>query len=237
MEDGDTRGYFISSILVTMVKIESSWKEALSDFFETPEFAELGKAVRAEYENGKVYPAPKNIFRAFDETPFGEVKVIILGQDPYHGHGQAEGLSFSVPDGVLLPPSLKNIFKEIENDIGIDTTMRSGNLLPWAQQGVFLLNSILTVRAKQAASHHNLGWEKFTDTVIRKLSENRENLVFMLWGNYARGKKDLIDRNKHLILEASHPSPFSADNGFFGCKHFSKCNEYLKNREQNEIFW
>ena len=219
------------------VKMEPEWGKILADYFETDKFKNLTDFVRQEYINKKVYPKPENIFEAFSLTPFSKVKVVILGQDPYHGTGQAHGLCFSVPNGVTPPPSLKNIYKEIETDCQIKKDFSDGNLEPWAKQGVFLLNAILSVVAHQPTSHQKIGWEEFTDTVIKTLSDNREHLVFMLWGNYARGKKSLIDSNKHLILEAPHPSPFSAYSGFFGCHHFSQCNKQLRLWGETEIDW
>lgn len=218
------------------VEIEQSWKEKLADEFEKEYFKELTNFVKEEYESGPVYPHPKNIFRAFELTPFDDVKVVILGQDPYHGPKQAIGLSFAVEDGVTLPPSLRNIYKELESDLG-KPALGSGNLSRWAKQGVLLLNATLTVRARSANSHQGKGWEHFTDAVIRKLSEEREHLVFILWGNYARSKGALIDRSKHLIIESTHPSPFSAYNGFFGSKPFSKANEYLREHGVREVEW
>lgn len=218
------------------VRIEPSWKERLAAEFEQPYFAELTAFVRNEYENGGVYPAPQNIFRAFELTPFDRVKVVILGQDPYHGPKQAHGLSFSVTEGVRNPPSLQNIFKEIEADTGTPP-LPSGDLSRWAHQGVLLLNATLTVRASAAGSHQGQGWERFTDAVIKKLSDEREHLVFILWGNYARGKKPLIDAAKHCIIESPHPSPFSAANGFFGSKPFSKANAYLSRHGEAPIDW
>lgn len=219
------------------VNIEPEWKEALAMYFAGESFARLAEFVREEYQSKKIFPPPKDIFRAFSLTPFSKVKVVILGQDPYHNDRQAHGLCFSVPAGVDTPPSLLNIYKEIESDLGVKKNPNDGNLEDWAKQGVFLLNAILTVVAHQAASHRGKGWEEFTDTVIKTLSDKRDNLVFILWGNYARGKKALIDSQKHLILEAPHPSPLSAYAGFFGCKHFSKCNEYLKSRGIEPIKW
>lgn len=219
------------------VKIELEWKKALNDFFATKIFFNLANFVREEYLNKTIFPKPEEVFKAFWLTPFSEVKVIILGQDPYHGVGQAHGLCFSVPAGINPPPSLKNIYKEIEEDLKIKKDFSSGDLESWAKQGVFLLNAILTVIAHQPASHSKKGWEEFTDTVIKTLSDKRENLVFILWGNYARSKKILIDNKKHLILEAPHPSPFSAYSGFFGCQHFSQCNKYLENHNLEPINW
>jgi len=219
------------------VKIEPEWLAALGDVFTAEKFTELADFVRAEYKSKKVFPAPENIFKAFWLTPFSKVKVVILGQDPYHDDSQANGLCFSVPDGVPLPPSLQNIYKEIESDLAVKKDFKNGNLESWAEQGVFLLNAILTVVAHTPTSHRSKGWEEFTDAVIKKISAERENVVFMLWGNYARSKKSLIDEKKHLILEAPHPSPFSAYSGFFGCQHFSKCNNYLAAHNKKEITW
>ena len=218
------------------VKIESSWKEALKDEFEKPYFVEMAARLHAEKQAGAViYPPGKLIFNSFDLTPLDQVKVVILGQDPYHGPGQAEGLSFSVPHGVTPPPSLKNIYKEIESDLGI-TLQKDGSLEGWARQGVFLLNAILTVRAGQAASHSKIGWSEFTDAVIKTLSDRKEGLVFLLWGNFAKSKKVLIDTSKHYVLEAAHPSPL-AGGAFFGCRHFSKTNEILRARGLDPIDW
>ncbi len=219
------------------VKIDSSWKEKLSGEFEKPYFTELTGFVKKEYANKSVYPAPRNIFRAFDMCPFEKTKVVILGQDPYHGQDQANGLCFAVNDKVSLPPSLQNIFKEIESDLGEPVIHKSGDLSSWAKQGVLLLNATLTVQAHSAGSHQGKGWEEFTDAVVQTLSDERENLVFMLWGNYAKKKGERIDRTKHMVLEAAHPSPFSAYNGFFRCKHFSKANEYLTKHDQKPIDW
>lgn len=219
------------------VNIEPEWNEALAEYFAGESFARLAEFVREEYQEKKIFPPPQDVFRAFWLTPFSKVKVVILGQDPYHGEGQAHGLSFSVPAGVAVPPSLQNIYKEIAADLGIEKKQDSGNLEDWAKQGVFLLNAILTVVAHSPASHRGQGWEEFTDTVIKTLSDKRENLVFILWGNYARGKKALIDQSKHLIIESPHPSPFSAYSGFFGSRPFSKCNEYLKSHGQEPIKW
>lgn len=219
------------------VNIEPEWKEALSDFFATEKFAKLTNFVREEYLSKTVYPKPEEVFKAFWLTPFSKVKVVILGQDPYHGIHQAHGLCFSVPKGVTPPPSLKNIYKEIEDDEQIKKDFNDGNLEPWAEQGVFLLNAILTVIAHQPASHSKKGWEEFTDYIIKTLSDKRENLVFILWGNYARSKKTLIDQTKHLILESTHPSPLSSYSGFFGCKHFSKANKYLEEHRIKKISW
>lgn len=218
------------------VKIHESWKKHLVEEFEKPYFKELAAFVKDEYTSKKVYPAPTNIFRAFELCPFEKVKVVILGQDPYHGVGQANGLCFSVGDGVPVPPSLQNIFKEMADDLG--GTMRTdGNLDHWARQGVLLLNATLTVAAGQAGSHQKKGWEEFTDVVIRVLSEQKSNLVFLLWGKYAQEKGKMIDEKKHLVLKAAHPSPFSAYAGFFGCKHFSKTNEYLEWNGKEPVVW
>ncbi len=218
------------------VKLEPSWKQALEKEFGEAYFKELAAFVKQEYQQEKVYPAPKNIFRAFELTPFAAVKVVILGQDPYHGAGQANGLSFAVNEGVRLPPSLQNIFKELTSDVGPVTNM-SGDLSRWAKQGVLLLNATLTVRASSAGSHQGKGWEQFTDAAIRALSEQREGLVFILWGNYARTKGAHIDRSKHCVIESTHPSPFAAHNGFFGSKPFSKANEYLQKQGEAPINW
>ena len=216
--------------------IEESWKQRLSDEFSASYFLQLKTFLVEEKSRHNVYPPGSQIFNAFNFTPFNQVKVVILGQDPYHGPGQAHGLCFSVPDGIRQPPSLQNIFKEINQDLGIPIPA-NGNLENWAKQGVLLLNATLTVRAHQAGSHQNKGWEQFTDSTIKKLSEERNNLVFLLWGNYAIAKKELIDESKHLILTSPHPSPFSANRGFFGNRHFSKTNKYLKENELEEIDW
>ena len=218
------------------VKIEPAWREHLANEFEESYFKDLAAFVKKEYKTATVYPHPKNLFAAFELTPFDAVKVVILGQDPYHGPKQAHGLSFSVTEGVRNPPSLQNIFKEIATDIGKPPN-ESGDLSRWAKQGVLLLNATLTVRAGAAGSHQGQGWERFTDAVIKKLSDEREHLVFILWGNYARGKKPLIDTNKHLVIQSPHPSPFSAYNGFFGSKPFSKANVYLAESGQTPIDW
>jgi uracil-DNA glycosylase len=219
------------------IKINNEWKLVLQDFFQKESWKELASFIRKEYSTKKVFPEGKNIFKALDLTPFSKVKVIILGQDPYHDEGQAHGLSFSVPINIKIPPSLKNIYKEIENDLNTKKGFNNGNLENWAEQGVLLLNAILTVIAHNPASHRDKGWEEFTDFIIKTLSDQKDNLVFMLWGNYAKSKKCLIDSKRHLILESVHPSPFSARNGFFGCKHFSKCNKYLKENKIKEIEW
>ncbi len=218
------------------VKIEPSWKAALEGEFGEGYFKTLREFVKSEYQHAIVYPAPKNIFRAFELTPFDTVEVVILGQDPYHGPGQANGLCFAVNQGVTLPPSLQNIYKEIETDIG-PIKNRSGDLERWAKQGVLLLNATLTVRARTAGSHQGKGWERFTDAVIKALSDQREHLVFILWGNYAKHKGAHIDRSRHLVIESAHPSPFSASNGFFGSKPFSKTNEYLVEHDKKPIDW
>ena len=218
------------------VKIEESWKKALADEFNKPYFEQLTAFVKSEYATTTVYPEGKNIFNAFNLCPLPNVKVVIIGQDPYHEPRQAHGLCFSVQDGVEFPPSLQNIFKEIESDLGTPVPP-SGNLERWARQGVFLLNSILTVRAHQAASHANKGWETFTDEVIKQISDKTENVVFMLWGNYAKVKGKVIDTKKHLILNTVHPSPLSVYRGFFGCKHFSRANEYLTTHGKTPIIW
>ena len=218
------------------VRIEQSWKNALASEFDKPYFASLVRFLHAEREAGrKVFPPGSQIFRAFELTPVQDVKVVILGQDPYHGPGQAHGLSFSVPDGVPAPPSLKNIFKEIETDLGV-TMSGYPNLENWARQGVLLLNAVLTVRCAEAASHSKIGWQEFTDAVIRYISDNCEGVVFMLWGNFARTKSELIDHSRHCVLEAAHPSPL-ARGAFFGCRHFSKANAYLTNIGRTPIDW
>ena len=218
------------------VKIEQTWKNALASEFEKPYFASLVRFLHADRQAGRrVFPPGSPIFRAFELTPVQQVKVVILGQDPYHGPGQAHGLSFSVPEGVQAPPSLKNIFKEIETDLGI---RMSGypNLENWARQGVLLLNAVLTVRCAEAASHSRIGWQEFTDAVIRYISDNCEGVVFMLWGNFARTKSELIDHSRHCVLEAAHPSPL-ARGAFCGCRHFSKANEYLTSTGRAPIDW
>lgn len=218
------------------VKIHDSWKSRLKPEFDKPYFEELIAFVRSEYATQTVYPPGKEIFSAFDACPFDEVKVVIIGQDPYHGPGQANGLCFSVRDGVKMPPSLVNIFKEIRQDLGTPIPT-SGNLERWARQGVLLLNATLTVRASAPGSHQGKGWEGFTDSVIRILSVEKSGIVFLLWGAYAQKKGEIIDRNRHLVLMSAHPSPFSADRGFFGNKHFSKTNDYLRSKGQREINW
>lgn len=219
------------------VKIEPSWKEALKEEFEKPYFKELAQFVKKEYVAGGVYPPPKFVFKAFELTPFSKVRVVILGQDPYHGAEQANGLCFAVNPGVRLPPSLQNIFKEIESDLGQPLVHKTGDLERWAKQGVLLLNATLTVRASTPGSHQHKGWEEFTDAVVRVLNDQKEHLVFILWGNYAKQKGAHIDRTKHLVIESAHPSPFAARNGFFGSKPFSKTNEYLKQHREEPIDW
>lgn len=218
------------------VKIESSWGNLLQPEFDSPYFANLVNFVKGEYSSVQIFPPASQIFNAFNRCPLDKVKVVILGQDPYHDVNQAHGLCFSVNDGIKMPPSLINIFKEISNDIGTPMP-RTGNLERWADQGVLLLNATLTVRAHQAGSHQGHGWELFTDNVINRLARAKEHIVFMLWGSYACRKVSLIDANKHLILTAVHPSPLSAYRGFFGCKHFSKANTYLQSTGQTPIIW
>ena len=218
------------------LQIEESWKQILRDEFDAPYFIALTEFLREEKKKYIVYPPGPQIFSAFNHTPFNRVKVVIIGQDPYHGPGQAHGLCFSVPEGMPPPPSLVNIFKEIESDLGIPIP-KSNNLTKWAGQGVLLVNAILTVRANEPTSHQNKGWETFTNAVIRNLNEKRKNLVFLLWGNYAQAKESLIDNSRHYILKAAHPSPLSANRGFFGCRHFSRTNQILTEQGLNEIDW
>ena len=218
------------------VRIEESWREKLQSEFDAPYFAQLTDFVRHEYATTRVYPPGSQMFAAFDACPFDKVKVVILGQDPYHEPGQAHGLCFSVNDGVPFPPSLQNIFKEIHDDIGTPIPM-SGDLSRWAHQGVLLLNATLTVRAHQAGSHQNKGWEQFTDAVIHRLAQDREHLVFILWGAYAQRKGEFIDRSRHLVLQSPHPSPLSAHRGFFGNRHFSRANEYPVAHGIEPILW
>lgn len=219
------------------IRLESSWKSLLDGEIDKTYFAQLTERVRQEYaHNGPIYPRGGQIFRALDLCPVERVRVVILGQDPYHGEGQAEGLAFSVPPGVSVPPSLRNIKQEIATDLGRPSIVEDGHLLPWVEQGVLLLNSTLTVRAGQAASHQGLGWETFTDAIIQRLGAAREGLVFILWGGYARRKGAMIDRSRHLVLEAAHPSPLSV-RGFLGCRHFSQTNAYLLSRGQTPIEW
>lgn len=217
-------------------QIEPSWKQVLWDQFQAPYFAELKAFLVEEKKHYQVFPPGPKIFNAFNSTPFDKVKVVIIGQDPYHGEGQAHGLCFSVQDGVPIPKSLQNIFKELSTDVGFRIPV-SGNLQSWANQGVLLLNATLTVRAHQAGSHQRHGWETFTDCAIQRLSEQREGLVFLLWGNYAIEKQHLIDTSKHYVLTAPHPSPLSASRGFFGCRHFSKTNEILVSMGKSPINW
>lgn len=220
-----------------MIDLPKSWLEKVGEEFEKPYIKTLKTFLLSEKKNGfTVYPPNSQIFTAFHKTEFQEIKVVILGQDPYHGFGQAHGLSFSVLEGVAIPPSLQNIYKELNSDIG-KTIPQNGNLTSWTDQGVFLLNSVLTVRANEPSSHQKQGWELFTDHVISTLSAERENLVFMLWGKYAIAKLSLIDNQKHLILTAPHPSPFSVNKGFFGCKHFSQANEYLEKNGMKGVDW
>lgn len=218
------------------VKIEAGWKEKLCEEFEKDYFTALTAFVREEYRTRQVFPPGNKIFNAFDLCPFDRVRVVIIGQDPYHNFGQAHGLCFSVTDGTDFPPSLVNIFKELNRDLGVPVPL-SGNLERWARQGVLLLNAILTVRAHQALSHQNKGWERFTDAAISALNNHRENLVFMLWGAYAQNKGASIDDTRHLVLRTVHPSPLSASRGFFGCSHFSKCNDWLVARGLEPIEW
>lgn len=218
------------------VKIAPSWKEKLNSEFSKPYFLQLTEFVRNEYSSLQVFPPAREIFHAFDCCDFDQVKVVIIGQDPYHGPGQANGLCFSVRPDVRMPPSLVNIFKEIRSDLG-KAPPPNGDLERWARQGVLLLNATLTVRASSPGSHQNKGWETFTDAVIREVSEKKNNIVFLLWGSYAQKKGEIIDRTKHLVLSSAHPSPFSADRGFFGNKHFSKTNDYLRGKGLREIDW
>jgi uracil-DNA glycosylase len=220
------------------VKIHPSWKAILSTEFDEDYFKQLVDIYKSEKKTGKIiYPPGPLIFNAFDTTPFENVKVVIIGQDPYHGAGQAHGLSFSVQDGVKPPPSLVNIFKEIKSDLGLSMSPAKGNLTHWAEQGVLLLNAALTVRAGEPFSHANIGWSDFTNAVIRKISEVKTGVVFLLWGKFAGEKQSLIDTGKHFVLTAAHPSPFSADKGFFGCKHFSRCNALLMKQGIEPIDW
>jgi uracil-DNA glycosylase len=219
------------------VKIEPAWKEVLKHEFTKPYFLQVATHLKTEKATGAVvYPPGSLIFNAFNTTPFDQVKVVILGQDPYHGPGQAHGLSFSVPDGMQPPPSLVNIYKELQKDTGM-AIPKTGNLTKWAQQGVLLLNAVLTVRANEPASHAKIGWMDFTDAVIRKISEEKKGVVFLLWGKFAQEKQVLIDETKHYVLKAAHPSPFSADKGFFGCKHFSRTNELLGMQGLDPVDW
>ncbi|MEO6611408.1 MAG: uracil-DNA glycosylase [Chitinophagaceae bacterium] len=219
------------------VKIEEGWKNVLKDEFSKPYFQQIPLHLKTEKSQGKtIYPPGSLIFNAFNTTPFSSIKVVILGQDPYHGHGQAHGLCFSVPYGIAPPPSLLNIFKEMKDDLGLEIPDH-GNLTHWAEQGVFLLNASLTVRAGEPMSHSKIGWAQFTDTVIKKISGQKEHVVFLLWGKFAQEKKVLIDETKHCVLRSVHPSPLSAHAGFFGCKHFSKTNEYLMSKGIDPVDW
>lgn len=219
------------------LQIPDSWKTQLQAYISSQSFKKLLDFVDLEYKNSTVYPPKKDVFSAFNHTSFENVSVVILGQDPYHNPGQANGLSFSVPAGVTPPPSLKNIYREIQSDLEIEKDMSKGNLDSWADQGVLLLNSVLTVRQNEPGSHKNQGWEDFTDYVIQVLSEKKEGLVFMLWGNYAKTKGKHIDTSKHLVLKSPHPSPFSARAGFLGNNHFSQCNAYLVKKNRHKIDW
>ncbi len=219
------------------VQIDKTWKEVLTEEFNKPYFIKLVEFLHKEKALGKIiYPQGKDIFKAFELTSFEQVKVVILGQDPYHGPSQAHGLSFSVPEGVKTPPSLKNIYKEINSDLNVEINSTNGNLEHWAKQGVFMLNAVLTVEANMPASHSKIGWNLFTDKVIATISERKEHVVFLLWGAFARSKASLIDHNKHLVLEAAHPSPL-ARGAFFGCRHFSKTNDYLQTNNIKPIIW
>ena len=219
------------------VQIDDSWKQHLKNEFSKPYFLQIITHLKTEKAAGKtIYPPGSQIFNAFNTTPFDKVKVVLLGQDPYHGKGQAMGLSFSVPDGKTPPPSLVNIFKELQDDVGVPVPA-TGNLTPWAERGVLILNAALTVRAAEANSHANIGWHQFTDTVISTISEQKKGVVFLLWGKFAHAKQVLIDETKHTVLKAAHPSPYSAIHGFFGCKHFSKANEALAKYGEDPIDW
>ena len=220
------------------VQIEESWKQELKQEFTKAYFQQIVAFLKTEKIQGKIiYPPGSLIFNAFTQTPFYHVKVVIIGQDPYHGQGQAHGLCFSVQDGIQPPPSLINIYKEIQSDLGIGMPARHGNLIKWAQQGVLLLNAFLTVRANEPASHSKIGWEEFTNTVIKKISDEKKGVVFLLWGKFAQEKQSLIDETRHHVLKAAHPSPFSAEKGFFGCKHFSKTNELLLSEGLDPVDW
>lgn len=221
--------------MMPKIKIEPSWKKILKDEFDQDYFKNLSKFVRQEYLSQKIYPPPKQVFAAFDSCPFDNVNVVIVGQDPYHGAGQANGLCFAVNPKTTIPPSLRNIFKEIKNDLGIEPE-NAGDLTRWAKQGVLMINSVLTVRAGLPASHKGQGWESFTDAVIEKLNEEKKNIVYMLWGRYAQEKGATIDKNNNLVLTSAHPSPFSAK-FFHGNHHFSKCNDYLKKHGKKAIYW
>ena len=220
------------------VKINDSWKQVLKEEFEKPYFEQIVNFLKTERAAGKTtFPSGPNIFNAFNKTPFDKVKVVILGQDPYHGFGQAHGLSFSVLPGLKIPPSLQNIFKEIKADIGVENPPNFGDLTHWAEQGILLLNAALTVRDGEPMSHAKIGWAQFTDAVIKTISDKKENVIFLLWGKFAQDKQVLINTDSHYILKAAHPSPLSAHNGFFGCKHFSKTNEILVKHGENPIDW
>ena len=219
-----------------MVKITNEWDEILSDVFASEKYLALRQFLKTEYSTQQIFPSMYDIFNSMKYTAFDDIKVVLLGQDPYHNEGQAMGLSFSVPDGEKVPPSLVNMYKELHDETGMEIP-KSGNLIGWARQGVLLLNAVLTVRAHQPNSHKNKGWEWFTDSIIKKISDKKENVVFLLWGGNARSKKPLIDKRKHLILECAHPSPLSAYNGFFGCGHFNKANEYLALHGKQKIDW
>lgn len=219
------------------VQIEESWKHVLKDEFNKTYFQQITTFLKAEKASGKtIYPPGSLIFNAFKQTPFDQVKIVIIGQDPYHNKGQAHGLSFSVPENIMKPPSLNNIFKELKNDLGIEIS-QNGNLQKWASQGVLLLNASLTVRQNEPGSHSRIGWLQFTDNVIKKISDEKEGVIFLLWGKFAQEKQALIDETKHFVLKAAHPSPFSAENGFFGCKHFSKANDLLVKQHKIPIDW
>ncbi len=220
-----------------MINLGGRWDEILSDVFKSDEYKKIREFLKNEYFSRTIYPPMEDLYNCFRYTPYDDVRCVILGQDPYHNEGQAHGLCFSVKEGIELPPSLKNIYKEIKNDLNIDEPENNGCLTKWAKDGVLLLNTVLTVRAHSANSHKDCGWQWFTDTVIKRLSDREKPMVFMLWGGNARSKKSLIDTKKHLILECAHPSPLSAYNGFFGCKHFSKCNEFLIKTGQKPIDW
>jgi uracil-DNA glycosylase len=217
------------------IEIEPSWKNVLQSEFEKPYFLPLINFVKQEYKTYTCYPKGRNIFKAFELTPFDKVKVVLLGQDPYHGPGQAMGLCFSVPEGISYPPSLRNIITELKDDTGVE--LKTGDLSSWAAQGVFMLNAALTVRAHEAGSHQNQGWETFTDSVIQKISEQKENIIFILWGSYAQQKINLIDTRKHFIIKSAHPSPLSSHRGFFGSKPFSKTNDFLVSKNIEPIQW
>lgn len=218
------------------IKLNQDWQEILSEYLEKNEFKILYQKVIEEYKTKTIYPEIQNIWKVLEMSIF-DIKIVILGQDPYHQYGQAQGLAFSVPEGIGIPPSLKNIYKEIELEFGIKKDFNNGNLSDWTKQGVFLLNSILTVEEGNPSSHKNLGWQNLTDNIIQNISNRRENIVFLLWGNYARKKKSLIDIDKHLVLESAHPSPFSANRGFFGNSHFIKANQYLESNNLDIINW